>query len=258
MKQLDTSAITTTVGMPLKGGTLQFFQLAYQEALTAIANNFLGAKSDSTNTYILFGCLNSGTGGAFNISAGAVYYNGEVFLVPAASFTPGGGQTAVGTIVTSQYTFNADGVLFTDGITRNVHNIRQIVFAAAASGSGITDFDNLLVCGVNVANEQNNTLSPGGNYTVKFNQQKDVFLGTITGNLTIDFDLTNAIPGCVVTIEFTVSGTLTVTAGSGNTLRLDSGDLTEVTGNYTSVYFLFKGLNSAGNQQINYTVNQPS
>lgn len=144
MRKVDLSAVSTSIGMPIKSGTIQHLQLAYQEALDALAKAAIGSTYDATKFYILYGCVNSTSAPTFTISAGAIFYNGEIYLVDAVTFTAGGGNTAVGTITTTQYTTNADPVEFTDGITRNVHNIRKIVFADGASGSGNVDFGNLL------------------------------------------------------------------------------------------------------------------
>lgn len=256
MRKLDTSAVSTTVGMPIKGGILQHLQLAYQEALTAIANNLLGAKSDSTSVFILSGCSLTGTG-PYAISAGAVYYNGEVYLADATSgITLSGGQVIVGSLVTTQYLDNADPVLFTDGNARNVNNITKMVFAAGTSGSGVVDFTNLKVCGLGLKSELGGTL--GSSYVVKFDQDKNVDFTTASVSSTITFDFTNAVKGCVVRLKFSWGSglTLTVTAGSGQTVVLDSGDLTKCASNTNTLYFLYVGKNAAGNDEVSYSVNQ--
>ncbi len=256
MKNLDLSAVSSTVGFPVKAGTLNFLQLAYQEVMNAIANNLLGARADSSGYYILFGCVNSGSGSTFTISAGAIYYNGVAYLVPAASFTAAGGQTAVGTIQTTQYTSNADAVLFTDGVSRNVHNISQIVFAGGTSGSGNVDFANLKMCGLGLNVVTGSTF--GSSYVVKFDQDKTEEFTTASVDTTITFDFTNAVPGAVVRLKWTWGSgrTLTVTAGTGQTVLLDSGDLTKCASHTNTAYFLYAGKNTAGNDEVSYSINQ--
>ena len=142
MKKLKTTDITPTVGMPIKGGTLLFLQEAYQEGLKALAN---GIVEDEDNFTILWGCVNSTTAPIYTVSAGAIYYQGEVYLVDAFTFTSGGGDVAVGTITTTQFTDpTADPVTFTNTLPYNVHDIRKIVFASAASASGDVDFADLV------------------------------------------------------------------------------------------------------------------
>jgi hypothetical protein len=89
----------------------------------------------------LYGLVNTGSGSSYDISAGSVFYNGEVYLVDAASFTITGGQFAVCKIVTSNFSgVNADPVQFNDGINRNIHEIRKVVISADLGGSGISNY----------------------------------------------------------------------------------------------------------------------
>ncbi len=142
MKKLDYSFITTGAAQPIKKGTLKHVQESYQEAIDAICRNLVSNPSLMT---VLFGCVNTGSGANFIISAGAVYFNGEVYLIDAATFTTSGSNVAVATITTTYYTdATADPVTFTDASTHNVHQIRKIVIAAGLSGSGdanYSDFD---------------------------------------------------------------------------------------------------------------------
>lgn len=142
MKKISTANITTAVGMPIKSGSLQHIQSAYQEALDALAKNALGSV-DPTKVYVLWGCVDTGPGSTYYvISEGAVYYNGEIYYVPAVAISSG---YAVANIDTSYFSAaNADPVQFTDGISYNVHEIRQMVITDAAPGSGVADFDNFI------------------------------------------------------------------------------------------------------------------
>jgi len=93
--------------------------------------------------YVLNGMLNIGSGLNYIISSGSVFdpNTGEVFLCDGNTFTASVGQVAVVSLVTTQYSTYADPVTFTDGVTRNVHNIRKIqVTAGTAGGSGTTDY----------------------------------------------------------------------------------------------------------------------
>lgn len=150
MKKIDTSFITPIVGMPLKSGGLDHLQSAYQEGIQQMAIPIIGIPYTSFDYFIMQGCRNSGSGSNYIISAGSIYRNNEWFLVDAATFTAGVGQTAVGTITTTFFTSaNADPTTFTDGVGRNVNAIRKIVFAAGVSGSGDIDFNNLKLVGLN-------------------------------------------------------------------------------------------------------------
>jgi hypothetical protein len=142
MKKLDTSPIAPGIAFKPKGGTLAFLQLAYQEALAELTTSRIGSSYDPTKGYILNGCINSGSGSNYVISAGSVFFNGEIYLVPAATFTLTGSNVAEGVITTTQFTADADPSIFTNGVSYNVHNIRQIVFQNGLSGSGAFDFVN--------------------------------------------------------------------------------------------------------------------
>ena len=140
MKKLDVSSITDSSEFPVKKGTLQFLQDAYSENLAALLIGIIGNTYNPGTVYILYGCTNSLTAPAYNVAAGAIFYNGEVFYVDVATFTASGGNTAIFSIVVSQYTVDADPVTFTDFAVRNVHNIRKIQISQGASGTGLADY----------------------------------------------------------------------------------------------------------------------
>lgn len=142
MRNLKTSDITTSVGMPIKSGSLLHVQNAYKEAIdSAVRSIVFGSLYDPNRGYILHGCVNSGSGTSFNISAGAVFIGGEVYQVDAATFTASSPNVAVGVITTTFFSgTNADPVTFTDNTPRSVHEIRKIVFQAGLSGSGAFNF----------------------------------------------------------------------------------------------------------------------
>ena len=145
MRNLKLTDITAGIGMPTKSGSLAHIQLAYKEALNASALAMLGGMGgfDNNYGYILYGCVNSGSGSSYNISAGAVYFQGEIYLTDQAIFSISGSNVAVGIISTSYFMAdNADPVNFTDGVSRSVHEIRKITFGAGLSGSGAFNYLN--------------------------------------------------------------------------------------------------------------------
>jgi hypothetical protein len=253
MRKLTTSSITNTTAMPIKAGTLQHLQLAYQEVLNALARNAIGRPTDTTRAYILFGCINSGTAGSMNVSAGAVYYAGEVYLVDAFTLTVT--LAAVAAITTTYYSTNADPVAFTDGVSRNVHEVRKITFSNATSGTGVFDFNDMVPTPDVLANEQNATAP--ATYTVKFDRDKAVFFGNSPAALTVTFDFTNAVPGTVVRMKFTLGATgLTMTQPSGCTLIKDSGTIASATSATSLLYIMYCGKNTAGNDEVSYVLKQ--
>jgi hypothetical protein len=141
MRKLNMSSITTSVAMPVKSGSLEHIQNAYTEAIAESIKGLTGAGYSPATMYILNGMVNSGTFPTYNITAGSVFYNGEIYLVDAATFTLTGPQVAVCKIITTQFSgTNADAVQFTDGIGRNVHDIRKVQLSADLAGSGISNY----------------------------------------------------------------------------------------------------------------------
>lgn len=253
MRKVDVSSVNSTTGMPVKSGTIDHLQLAYQEVLTSIAKNLIGRDNDTTRAYILFGLVNSGSTGSMNVSAGAVYFNGEVFLVDAFTLTVA--QTAVASIATTYYSTNADPVTFTDGVQRNVHQIRKITFSDAASGSGLFDFGDMVNTRLPLKNVQTATMP--ASVTVSFEQDKAIFYAAASVDTDFTFDFTNAVPGTVVRVKWTYGSgrAITVTAPSGSTVVKDSGNLT-VASATNIIYFLYAGLNAAGNHEVSYSIRQ--
>lgn len=145
MRKLDISAISTTNAMPVKSGIWEHIQLAYQESIAELGKGLFGSQYDPTKVYILNGCKNTGSGSSYDISAGSVFFNGEVFLVDAATFTISGSNVARAAIETTFYSgVQADGVEFTDGVSRNIHQIRKAAYGPGLAGSGIGDYANAI------------------------------------------------------------------------------------------------------------------
>lgn len=148
MKRLDTSSITAGVAMPLKSGIIDFLQDATKETIANIVPNLIGFTPLTDVVYVLSGLTNSDTEPTYNVSAGVVYLNGEVYNVDAFSFTTSGLNKAYPRIEITQYTTNADPVQFTDGISRNVCNIRKIKVENTTVDSGIIEYKNFVRTGI--------------------------------------------------------------------------------------------------------------
>lgn len=141
MRKINETIIDSTKAMYFKKGTWTHLQKAYGEGFAETIKSMIGSTYSSTTVYVLNGCVNSGSGSNYVISAGSVFYGGEIYLVPAATFTVTTG-VAVATIVTTPNTadYSADPCLFSDGSTHDVHDIRTVEIAEAASGSGIANY----------------------------------------------------------------------------------------------------------------------
>lgn len=143
MKLLDTSPISVSAQFFYKKGTLQFLQDAHREVFAALIKSLIGPLYNPATVYVMSGVINSATAPIYNISSGAIFFNGEVFDFDTTAFTSSGSDVGVFSIVQTQYTINADPVTFTDLTLRNVHNIRKMQLASGVSGSGLANFAQL-------------------------------------------------------------------------------------------------------------------
>lgn len=143
MKTLLTSSISTSVGFPVKAGTLDFLQAASYELLNLIAQSIVGREYDGSPV-ALYGCNNTGSGSTYNIQDGLIYYSGSLFRVTGGSFTLTGSNVALLTS-TSTYVTNpkTDPVIFTDGVSRYVHQDTVLVAGQGATGSGTFNYSSL-------------------------------------------------------------------------------------------------------------------
>ena len=145
MRKLKTSNITTTVGMPIKSGSLDHIQNAYIENFNSIIKNLIGPQYDATKCYILDGLINSTAGTlTYTLTAGSVFYQNEVFQVDAVTLTVAVGQNPNLSINTTFFSgTNADPVTFTDSVPRNVHEIRKIALSVGTTTANIS-YDNFI------------------------------------------------------------------------------------------------------------------
>ena len=136
MKRLDISAIKDSAQLRLKSGTLQFLQDANLEVFATILKFLIGSTYSLSTVYVLYGCVFSETGSTGYIHDGAVFYNGEVFIVDDGySYSLSGANPMFNIIVSND---PLDPVTFTDTTTHNVHNVRKMSFVI--NGSGITNY----------------------------------------------------------------------------------------------------------------------
>jgi hypothetical protein len=146
MKILKITDISSSNAMPIKAGTLQFLQDAHKETVAGLVSNLI-PNADVNTIYILSGCQNSTVAPIHTLSAGVLYYNGEIFNFDGATFTLTGLQKAYARIETTQFITNADPVQFTDGVSRNVHNVRKIVIENTITSSGLPEFEDFIMAG---------------------------------------------------------------------------------------------------------------
>lgn len=124
--------ITSTAKQPYLKQTHQHYNEMFNELSKAFGNTIV---ADPTGVTILWGCENTGTGTGIGdsaiISEGAVYYNGEIYQVPAFS-TASIVNGLKGTFTTG-YVSGIDPVLFSDNTSHNVHQIQTLVLSDASA-----------------------------------------------------------------------------------------------------------------------------
>jgi len=141
MKKIDVSALTGTRGAPFLKETFVHTDSQVQEVVDALVKGLIGTYT-AGDLIILHGCVITGTT-TKAITSGAIYYDGEVYIVDAASGLTAGANTWIFDIVTTYE--SGDPVTYDDGSTHNQHQIDKIAFQVGASGSGIADWDNTTV-----------------------------------------------------------------------------------------------------------------
>ncbi len=140
MKKINLSNIVAGVrSLFAQKSTFEHIQESYVESIASVMNALLVNAPGVTQ---MIGLVNSGSGLNYNISAGVVFYNNEVFEVPAFVGVASVGQVPV---LTLQTTYRAgDPVVYSDNNTFNTHEVRKLVWSFGVSGSGLCDFSALL------------------------------------------------------------------------------------------------------------------
>lgn len=145
MKDINTSLVTSTSRQPFHNWSLEHVQEGIKENDDSLVQGILNTMNISYTTndvIVLYGCVltgsYSGAGNPYAVTAGAVYYNGEVYQVDAVSGTISGTNVLIGTVTT---TYNAnDPAQFSDGTMNNVHRIKKMVISQAGTGTGTKDY----------------------------------------------------------------------------------------------------------------------
>lgn len=137
MKTLDLSAVTPSVGIIPQKDTVEHITSSYLEGVASLAKSMIPTSWQTGKLVILHGCVATGSNpGARTLTAGAVFYNGEVYQVPSASFTTTGSQIGIWTL---QDVNTGTESKLTDGSDVHILVNNKFVFAAGLAGSG--DFD---------------------------------------------------------------------------------------------------------------------
>lgn len=151
MKKLITSNITGDKGAPLTKAGLDLLQDSHKEVINMLVRGLVNYNTG--DVVILQGCtVTSNVPGTSSITSGAVFYNGEIYLVDANnSIVTTAGQVLVWNIsnVDTQETF-------TDGLSYNYYRNSKITLTGGASGSGIANYNASLKRLDNIVSTVNN------------------------------------------------------------------------------------------------------
>lgn len=157
---IDTGPITPIAGFPFRGVTLDHLKTGNDDAIASCCISIIGKDYAPSKHHIMSGCVNSTPAGpAFTISAGYIFSGGILYKVDATTFTPAMGQTAV-CVLDPTYNVLADPTIFEDGSSNSVHVIRKIKIQSGGSGSGLVDFANLRILGMEPFREIGATGNP--------------------------------------------------------------------------------------------------
>lgn len=146
MNKVDTSDITTGVAYPPSKKGFDFLQNAHIEIFSVLAQAISGDPGLSINAYILYGCEKTDLGGGnFQFNEGWIYDGNtrEVY------FFEGTGSIAIADepvlTITTTPDPTADPTTFTDGSTKDVHDVRTLVVSDGALGSADINYADLLI-----------------------------------------------------------------------------------------------------------------
>lgn len=139
MNTIDTSnVIDPNQEQPWKSTSLQFLEDSEKETFNNVVRSLIGSTYSTSQVYILWGCVRSGTAdggsGAVSVTAGAIFFNGEIYTVDAFSGTLVANNlySAVSVTVGSP-----DPTAFSNGASFSIHNVRKWLPVVAGSGSNL-------------------------------------------------------------------------------------------------------------------------
>ena len=148
MRIIQTTAINDALNQdqPLLGASIDFLTQNQIETLSAIVQNLIGPSYSSSQVYVLWGCVVTGVtsgSGNFAMTAGAIFYGGEIFQIAAVTTVAVGIGNAVYSTMASNPTTTdpytgtraLDPITMSDGVTTiNAHLTRTWVTSIATSG----------------------------------------------------------------------------------------------------------------------------
>ena len=224
MKLLQASSyVSSTVGLPVRNGTLDFIQSSYRECINAICKSLIGSRYTSGVPYVIYGLDG-------DVTPGAIFYNDELYMCSGFSgATCPGSNVKICSIVRTQDSI--DPTVLTNSSSVNVHNIYAINITCGASGSGDFDFTELVRLRFDATSDLTNnsaTINP------KFYSDSFVFNNyASSGTITINLPTTNLVVGSKCKLFFSTgyTNTIDIPVVSGVNCVYAGASLTGVIGN---------------------------
>lgn len=141
MKKINTTNVSSTKRQPFLGRSVRHLKEGTMETVNSLARSVIPTYNTG-DVIILWGCLvtvgSPTAAGACTITAGAVYYNGEVYECAGFSAVITGSNVVVGTLTTTYQ--SGDPVTMSDSSTANVHEIVTMNLTQALTGTADKDF----------------------------------------------------------------------------------------------------------------------
>lgn len=157
---ITTDVLDPSIQQPFTANSLDFLQNAAVEALVSFPAFTSRAAFNSGNPVVLYGCQRQSLGGSdYKYYSGYVYYSGEIYSFAGINSITIATNAEFKITVTNDGT--ADPVTFTDGISRNVHNVRKLTMT---DNAGDFNYSNCLFVG---RIQETNSISSVGTTTVE-------------------------------------------------------------------------------------------
>lgn len=136
MNKIITSyVVDPSIQQPLTAPSLEFLQNSTKEMILGLSRSIVGDNYSSATTYVLQGLQTYGTN---QYTDGYILYSGETYYCLGKTSTTAFSATPV---INFSFTDDsvADPLVFSDGIARNVHNVRAMVLTDLPTGTGLID-----------------------------------------------------------------------------------------------------------------------
>jgi hypothetical protein len=131
--------IVDPVKAPITKRSLEHINNAINDSSSEIIKGLIGSYTTG-DLIILRGCVvTANIPGTSSVTAGAIYYNGEVYQVDANASISSPSATLVWSVATTY--ISGDPATFSDGVSHNFHAIKKMQLTNAGTGTGLADYN---------------------------------------------------------------------------------------------------------------------